>query len=130
MKKLKTFIRENRIRMSLEYTGENPWMDNQDMNHYQVTLKRNRKQFSTYFSTGYGWDHDPSSEDVLDTLASDAAGIENARDFSDWCNEYGFSDDSIRANRIYKISKRQAEKLKKFLGDELYNDLLWEVERE
>jgi hypothetical protein len=67
---------------------------------------------------------------VLDSLASDAAGYENSPDFGDWCGEYGYDEDSRKAERIFKDVERQSAKLKKFLGDDLYETLLWDTERE
>src|SRR3990167_741535 len=131
MKTIKDFVIENNIKMDLDPLGTNPWMeDSNNMNNYDVTLGRGRKYLSTHFSTGLGWTHDPDIEDVLSCLASDAAGIANSLNFDAWCGEYGYDTDSHRAERLYKVCKREAKKLENFLGYDLYHELLWEVERE
>jgi hypothetical protein len=51
-------------------------------------------------------------------LAYDAASIDDHSAFEDWANEYGLSADSREAERIYRTTKRQTARLRRFLGDE------------
>lgn len=131
---MKQFVNENKIKIDSVLVDENPNMDSDhDMNHFKVTLRARvdgkRKQFTTFFSMGMGLRGDPQVDDVLDCIASDSASIENARDFEDWAGEFGYDTDSRKAERIYKICQRQAERLKAFVGSEKYTDLLWNTER-
>jgi len=71
----------------------------------------------------------PDAAHVLDCLASDASSYENAQSFEDWASEFGYDTDSRKAERIYRIVKRQAEQLKRTLGDEAYQELLWNTKR-
>ena len=71
----------------------------------------------------------PTLETILDCLASDASGIENARTFEDWAGEYGYDIDSREAYKTYKVTKRQTEKLRALLGPELFDRLVWHTER-
>ena len=132
MKNIKNFIEENKIKMTCEYADHNPNMDdkNWQANHYKITLKTNGKQFTLYFSQGIGITGEPKIESVLDCLASDAAGYENASDFEDWANEYGYDTDSRKAEKTYNLIGKQADKLKNLLGEDNYNTLLWDTERE
>jgi len=131
MKTMKQFVKENRVRIQCEWSYENKNdPDWKDANHYKVTLKMGHKQLTTYFSMGYAHTKEPTAEDVLDAIASDSAGIENARSFEDWAGDYGYDSDSRKAERIYVVCQRQADKLKQFLGEDLYNALLWNTERE
>jgi hypothetical protein len=77
---------------------------------------------------GLAHTQEPTTEDVLNSLASDAAGIENARSFEAWCNHYGYDTDSRRAEKTFNVCERQAEKLKSFLGEELYKQYLFNTE--
>lgn len=130
MKTMKSFIERNRIKINSEWADENKNApDWKDANHYKVTLRMGKKQLTTYFSQGYAISGEPKADDVLDCMASDAAGIENARSFEDWASEYGYDTDSRKAEKIYNVCVTQAEKLKAFLGDTLYNNLLWDTER-
>lgn len=82
-----------------------------------------------WFSQGDAWKVPPTVEDVLDSLAMDASGYDNARNFADWCAEYGYDDDSRTAERIYHACGELAKELRHMLGSEAYERLLFEVER-
>src|SRR5262245_58830241 len=90
---LPRFIRMNKITMSSEpvpmnpYMGGDAWAD--EAYHYRVVLKRGPKRLMTYFSMGPAIREDPTAEEVLDSLASDASGYENNPVFEDWVKEYG-----------------------------------------
>ncbi len=129
MKTMEQFVNENQIKINVEYADENKNApDWKDANHFKVTLRNARHQLTTYFSQGYGISGEPKAEDVLNALIMDSSGVENARGFEDWAAEYGYDTDSRKAERIYNVCVRQAEKLKKFLGEELYNEALYNVE--
>jgi hypothetical protein len=130
MKTIGQRIREDKIRIESEYAEANPNMGDEkwQANHYKVILKRKGKQLTTFFSMGLAHTQEPTAEDVLNSLASDAAGIENARSFEDWCNHYGYDTDSRRAEKTFNVCERQAEKLKSFLGEELYKQYLFNTE--
>lgn len=131
MKSLKEFINENKIRVAnCEWVDKNPnnpeW---RDANHFKVTLKRKGgKQISTFFSQGYGCSGEPDATSVLNCLALDSSGIENNPSYEDWASEYGYDEDSRQHERIYKSCVTQANKVKRWLGEKLYEELLWDVE--
>jgi hypothetical protein len=126
----RSFVNSRNITITSEYASTNPNMadENWQANHYKVTLHNKRRQLTTYFSMGVGLTREPSAEDVIDSLASDAAGYENARSFEEWASEYGYDTDSRKAERTFNIIGRQVNHLKRFLGDD-YETLLWKVER-
>jgi hypothetical protein len=100
-----------------------------DMDNYKVTLRRGSRRMTLHFSKGIGHHGaEPEAAEVLDCLSSDASGIENGSGFEDWCGEYGYDTDSRKAEKTYKVCARQAAKLRVFLGDELYDQLLWHTE--
>jgi len=138
MNSISSIVKAHHIHLSdndIQYVDRNPHMatDNWQANHYKVTLRARiggkRKQYTVYFSQGYGIHHDPQCEDILDCLASDAQGVECARDFEDWASEYGYDTDSRKAEQTFKACQREADKLRKFLGYDIYNSLL-NAERE
>src|ERR1051325_8456409 len=67
--------------------------------HYKVTFRRGRRQFTTYFSMGAAHTKEPTAAEVLDCLASDVSGFQNAGSFESWCDEYGYDHDSGRPGR-------------------------------
>lgn len=56
----------------------------------------------------------PTNADVLYTLTMDASAADE--NFHDWCNSYGYSDDSIKALNTYKACLEIATALRKHLG--------------
>lgn len=106
-----------------------------DARHFVVTLQIGVNGTDTYrrmdvpFSQGSAHVNAPTAADVLDCLANDAAGYENALDLEDWATEYGYDPDSHKAYRTYQAIQGQSALLLRFLGRELFDELLWEVER-
>lgn len=123
----KKFATEHKITMKCTQTDSNPSMsDSHGMDHWKCSLRRGAKRMSLVFSMGSGHHGaEPTFYEVLESLAMDASGAENARDFEDWCSEYGYDCDSRSAHKIWKSVDKQAKKLKAFLGSELYDDLLY-----
>jgi hypothetical protein len=71
----------------------------------------------------------PTLEMVLDSLAMDADGWTNTRDFASWCADYGLDTDSRKAEAAYKACGETAKGLRFLLGDDAYNELRTNVER-
>ncbi len=84
---------------------------------YRAIMKRAKADFR------------PDLADLLDCLASDAACIDNARDFTDWANDLGYDDDSIKARKTYDICVEQSRELEHLLGRDQLQILMYEVER-
>jgi len=126
---IKRFVHKHGIKINCDYSSGNPNMpDWRDANHYKVRLIRGKKQLTTYFSQGYGIPGEPDAEGVLNCLFSDSISVENCASFEDWCSDLGYDSDSRKAERIFKVCEKQAEKLKGFLGEDLYHELLYRTE--
>ena len=125
------FIKSAGLTMSCTWTDHNPSMDDGgDMDHWRCTIRAGRYRMSLIFSMGSGLGGKrPELADVLDCLASDAGGYENASDFDNWCAEYGYDTDSRRALKIFKAVERQSKRLLSLLGESAYENLLWNIER-
>jgi hypothetical protein len=132
---LTSFVKRYKITATAKPSKSNPNMPDSDgMDNWSVKLTRlvdgEKRSMNVPFSMGKGHNgKTPTAADVLDCLASDAAGVENATSFDDWASDYGYDTDSRKAERIYKACKRNAEDLYSLLGGEAYNELLWETER-
>lgn len=125
------------ITADIEQTDHNPWSipendrDNQwarQATHWKITLKRGRKRFVTYFSQGSAYTEDPVIKDLLHSLSMDARGVEDHRTFEDWAREYDYDIDSRKAEKTYNLIRTIANSLKKFLGDELYQEFMWKMD--
>jgi hypothetical protein len=124
------FVARHNIKIACEWADRNPHMpDWNDANHYKCKITMGCKQVTIYFSQGYGVTHEPEAADVLNCLADDSAGVSNARSFEEWADEYGYDTDSRKAEKTYNVCVKQAAGLLSFLGEDLYNELLWETER-
>ena len=111
----------DKVTASVEAEGYGRDEDGWEHNAYKVTLHYQGRQMTTRFRTGLGWDREPSASDVLESLLSDAAGIENLRDgdsFEEWAAEYGYDPDSREAEKIYRAVESQTKKLERLLGDD------------
>ncbi len=140
--KTQQFIAKHGVTMSVEETGHNPNMIGRAdlMTHWRCVLRSTnqpRKSMLVIFSMGSGYHgKPPTAVNVLDCLASDAVGYENAKDFADWLSEYGFDlnlDDEAQRRqyrRSYAATGKQVEGLQRILGDAAYDRLVWHTERE
>jgi hypothetical protein len=137
MQTIKSFIRKNKIRMGCGYAAHNPPMEetpNHPMTHHRCVLRMKRDghncQMTVTFSQGsaYGGS-DPEIEGVLNCLASDSSSVDNSQGFEDWARDLGYDTDSRKAEKIFKACERQREKLIRFLGDDLYQELLYKCEQ-
>lgn len=102
--------------------------------HWVVTLTYAKNSLTTDYHTGSGcverskkrvWDgrrgeftmvpRVPTIADVVNSLACDASCVDG-RTFSEWCMEFGYDDDSIKAKQTYEACQRISEELREFLG--------------
>jgi hypothetical protein len=131
---LADFIAAHKVTMTCEGRDSNPNMEHDDWHdnakHYTCVLRKGRKQMTVPFSLGSAHYGDPTVDRVLDCLASDACGFDNANSFEDWAAEYGYDMDSRKAERTFKTVQRQADKLKAFLGINAFDELVYRTERE
>lgn len=102
--------------------------------HWACRLKAGSSSMTVPFSMGPAHaGRVPEVAEVLSALASDSASWENAKELTDWAYENGFSlddpDDRKRAKRIFGLVERQASALRDLLGDEAYEELLWETDQ-
>jgi hypothetical protein len=131
-KTIADFITEQHIGMAVERANNNPNMDDSaDMSHWLCRFNHpDGRQMRVHFSMGSGHaGKAPRADEVLDCLASDAAGVSNAQSFDDWCAEYGYDTDSPKAEKIYNACHEQAADLETFLGSDAFKELLWNTER-
>lgn len=60
----------------------------------------------------------PNVESVLYSLLMDSSALDMT--FEEWCGDYGYEEDSIKANKIFAECNEQGKKLKRLLGED-YN---------
>lgn len=130
---LEQFIAEQQLEMSVLPVTRNPHMCGEQLpRNFECTItmvgRGYHEPMTVYFSQGSAHKKSPTLAEVLDCLASDASGVDNARSFEDWASEYGYDTDSRKTERTYQICKKQAQELKALLGQDAYNQLLYSTE--
>jgi hypothetical protein len=112
----------------ITYAGEifkSDWSKNgQTVDKWMIALTSKSGYWSCDYFTGTGLRSKkfpnkpvkPEMRDVLESLILDASAADY--NFADWCSEYGYSDDSIKALNTYKACLETATALRKHLGRE------------
>lgn len=82
---MREFVSRHGIRASARWADSNPNIEpsewDRDASHWRVTIRHDGRQLIVPYSQGAAHTGEPSVLDVLDCLASDATGYENARSF-------------------------------------------------
>lgn len=124
------FAIDHKLRMICNPTDHNPNLeDSATMDHWKCEIRsaERDKKMTVTFSRGPAFaGAAPPIDEVLSCLASDSASTEES--FEDWCASLGYDSDSRKAERTYNVCVKQAEKLKNLLGDEAYEELLYQTE--
>jgi hypothetical protein len=121
MSKLEELIKEKGVKMSSEFVGYFTEMDGDKWAHHswKCTLRYKGRQMTTDYHMGTGHHgNEPSVADVLYGLLLDYAVVDSS--FAEFCNDFGYSDDSRKAEKIYKACIAGGKKLRKLLGEDIY----------
>jgi hypothetical protein len=122
-------IKDNGITMKVSRVDSNPAMSDFNGDHWKCVIRMGKKRMTLIFSQGYAYKGaEPELENVLDCLLSDASILENAPNFEDYCNEFGYDSDSRKAEKGFKALERQVLKLQNFLGEK-YEEFVFNTER-
>jgi hypothetical protein len=109
--------------VKIDYVGQTKRDHNWDCDQWRVTLSSKAGFHSFDYFTGLGLRHKPRTSwatptpkkpkvaDVLHSLIMDASAADE--NFHDWCANYGYSDDSIKAMNTYKACLEIAVALRK-----------------
>lgn len=115
---------------TLLYTGENASKEYPEGSHaWRVTLAMGEKRMDVEYHMGALYkDQTPEVEDVLDSLRSESTGVSDGETFEDWASEYEADPDSRKAEALFNEMREQAERLREFLGEDSFKELLYETE--
>ena len=85
-----------------------------------LKYKGKRAQFRYY---GGGASKTPTASDLVWAVATDSTALNES--FSDWCGEFGYDTDNIKARSTYKACQTYANRLKNLINDEgLFSQLV------
>ena len=106
------------IKMTYRYTGFNQNANMPNMNGYTVTLTYNAKRMIVNYYMGSALkESDLTINAVMHSLLSDEI---RGMDFEDFCSDFGYDSDSIKAKKIYNACVKNTDKLYRvFTNDEL-----------
>lgn len=97
--------------------------DSKSNHHYrfEIRVSYNGKRCYFRYATSYNdWRNGKETLDesdymnALNCVLSDSYAAQDT--FKDFCSEFGYSDDSIKALKTYKECKRNAERVNKLFG--------------
>ena len=113
------FLKEVNGKVTIKYHsyGKHFEDDKEERNIYLVTISRNNNEYSFKFGDSINNSQkgiEPSIYDVLSCLTK-----ENWADFNQFCGSFGYSEDSIKALKIYKAVQREFEGVNRVFGDVL-----------
>lgn len=116
---------ERNAPLTVAYVGATSWDGHRnkpiECDLWRVTLTGNGGFWSTDYWTGMGLrkagrPSKPSKAEIMHCLIMDASAADE--NFTDWCDNYGYSDDSIKALNTYKACIETAHALRKYIGRE------------
>lgn len=84
---------------------------------WKIELAYKGKQLECFYYTGISLTEEPDVKSTLEALFADAATVEVADNFADWCDDLGYDSDSITALDTYSDCVRYATALRDLLGD-------------
>lgn len=115
----KNFCDKTNTNIYINFTDcvKDPWQEgsNNWNNQYKVIIKRNNKQMTITFTdsihnTIYG--KEPTAYDILACLTK-----YNPYSFEDFCLEYGYNEDSIKAYKTYQAVQKEYNNVIRLFDD-------------
>jgi hypothetical protein len=129
---VKNLAERNGISIECLPVHSNPNMEDSSWaNNWSVRLAMKGKTLSAFFSMGKahvdksGKPRNPTAIGVLGGLGTDARLAEES--FYDFCDNLGLDSDSTETRRMYDQMRENGTELRKFLGDDLYEELVSEA---
>jgi hypothetical protein len=125
-RELKKLVKELDLSMDVCGMGEHAWnastisMWPEGSRHFWITLYRKHgehelEKLETEYHMGPALKDDPTIEEVLSSLMSDAS-CADGETFEGFCDGLGYSSDSIKALNTYNACVKTARELRDLLG--------------
>lgn len=104
------------MQATITFVGETSKDDGWECRELDIELEHDGRTMTCKFYTGM-LHAEPTVDDVLGSLVSDAQGVEYDG-FEDWCANYGMEEDSRKALAMYEGVVDQTERFKVLCGDD------------
>ena len=120
---MESFVIAHNLSMTPTWVVSRPDADIVSMsgNHYACELRMGRRRLTVYYSMGFAHTQEPGICELLECLRMDAQTPES---FDEFCSEYGYDNDSIKASKLHKHCLRLNDKLRRFMGEVAYEEFL------
>ena len=108
---------QERVKTHCQYGGvelPDDWQD-KGAHPYKVVLRYRGRQLTTPFFCGSAWTREPNVADVLSSLILDASCGDQS--FEDFCSDFGYDEDSRKAERTWRDCTAMTPRVKRFLGE-------------
>lgn len=125
-----SFIRKHGLKMKSE--GGEVRTDSDGWKHFAFRCVISAGPATMTLPYRMGMAHEgktPKLSEVLDCIASDASGLYEGVTFEEWARDYGYDEDSRKAERIFEACKEQTRDFENLLGLAALRELVEEVER-
>lgn len=130
-KQAQDFLKKFNLKFSATYLSHesNPlWNEDHYRPKYRIRISRIQTTRKPRSLTFIFWDsiaHDqegkrPTAYDALSCLSSDQYCPDN---FEAFCSEYGYSDDSIKAMKLFKACDKFAKRIRRFFTNQELEEL-------
>jgi hypothetical protein len=121
-----TFLKRHHLTFSAAYVGFDEYFpdDKEPRSIYTLTLTSTtdrRRSYSTRFGASINMTNEgtePEAYDLLTCITKSDPGT-----FGDFCDEYGYSNDSISASKTYRAVRRDWMKVRRFFTDQQITEL-------
>jgi hypothetical protein len=123
-KKLETVYNGLTIKSTFKGDKKADWTGSPDnWNNHLITVRNNETKAAIAFDFWASIEN-PDIETEKELLWAFRCFVDDAisgeYDFSEFCGEFGYSDDSIKARKIWKACQRVNEKLKRIYDGDIY----------
>ena len=123
-------LRLNSISFNAVYIDQIKKDSNWNCDYFVCTLKYKgiAETFDYHVGLGLRKNNKPTLPKATDVLYSLLMDCTQGEDFQDWCGNFGFDPDSIKAMKIYEACQANEMKLKNVLPNEVFKQLQIELQ--
>lgn len=115
MSELSKALRSSEIKLRSKLIRKNKKKDNWLCNEWDCYIIYKDKVECFEYYTGIGIKNKPNLADVINSIIMDGMSSRDSS-FTEWCDESGYSNDSVKALVIYLKSQENYRRLIKLIG--------------
>jgi hypothetical protein len=123
-----SFLAKHGIAFSfkLANTKRPSWDENRQCNHFIVTFRKGTRRVSfDFFDSISNFEKGIEELDAYSVLSCCSSELYCPETFEEFCNEFGYDNDSRQAEKTFKALSKFSAKLQKFFDtEEMRDDLL------